>query len=1253
MIANLMTTVTTAARNRPRYSVAVATVLGGISLVALNYAARQPSLPWLVGLALAGVLSGGAAVLAAGEAAFGWINPPPGPLDLASPADRKRVGRAGVGGLLLLLAGAVVAGVGLFTTVAIVIGIGVALAAVGIVLINIWMSKSVVTAPLVWTLAGLLAMVAGGALVEWRSITAGIGLWLLGLTLFKVGLLPGLDAVTAHDGRFRDEGAVRRRRALGVSIASGVGAILSVGPALAGLHRQDDRLILLAVLLGTTSLSGLGLALIRVKGNDSWPMAATLWLLGLGLGCVGAYLLYRAAGDWVLLTVVVSVVLLVVGAWFVFRGEGFVALVLVASVMIWVVHDRNADPPAVADGSRPVVVALGDSFMSGEGARTFRPGTNTTDSDGNQCRRSPTAYAELVARQADAQLVNVSCSGAVIANLSTDGQYREQTAAQPSGRDPQLATVAGLDQTVRDQVKVALVSIGGNDTGFGKIVQACLLPTNCADQQELWIAKAESLEGPLAAAYQDIQRALPNATIVVVPYPRYVAPVDCGVAVSGAEYVFVDEFIDALDGTILRAARSAGVLVADTIDSFDGHQQCDAEPGANVVALAPTASPIPARLRPASWTHNSMHPNEVGHRLQADKLAPLVTALIAGGDPSGHVVDLDRTPDPVTPEDRRDALVAEAEVQLTNGWLADQLTDTAATLLWPLALLITGGLLLALGCCSAGRPRLLLPAPPAPRGALREQRRFAVIGLASDADGAHALVVAPSGEEPPAEVVLMATGCAGQQAQLGPWRRFDGGVDTFWWRKASLPLPRSARATVTVRAADPTSGWEESAPARLAALPLAGSTSLRLVVGSCFDRTNTAARLGLVDAYERAYESASAELAGDADTLHMWLGDQVYLDAPWTQGLRDTDGYEVVAGKYLDNWEIGQGRQPDVGFGALVRRSSNWFLPDDHEFWNGYPELSYFTLTWHALRRASMQLWRFTRGVGKPHPANQGPFGTAAGNGFMVFQTSLDRPDGPDEARGWIFDETTSPPQVQRIELDRLLVVIVDTRWHRTIRRFLPGSGFMHDKDLDAVVAALRDETHTRPVVLMTGRPMLGFPPRRSWLGVDVGAETYTKQAERLWRAVWERAESGRATVIVGGDVHRHGLSSALDNRIVEVVSSPLALLNGGEGGSLAGRLVLALRSTIASTLRRRPVTGGFPVFDQGRMEVRPGEQLYLAGAEASGIACLAFDLGDDGHPAFRYSFAGVDRGTKVAETWDLRWTGQQWSHTRGPAGDR
>lgn len=124
-------------------------------------------------------------------------------------------------------------------------------------------------------------------------------------------------------------------------------------------------------------------------------------------------------------------------------------------------------------------VALGDSFASGEGAGDYREGTdydhrddwdwdNWGDDDHNRCHRSQNSYAENVYRQMATAgtpfagtLTTAYCSGATTNDFDNpNGSH--------TGEEPQKTA---LD----DETSLVTLSIGGNDLGFGKVLQDCVI----------------------------------------------------------------------------------------------------------------------------------------------------------------------------------------------------------------------------------------------------------------------------------------------------------------------------------------------------------------------------------------------------------------------------------------------------------------------------------------------------------------------------------------------------------------------------------------------------------------------------------------------------------------------------------------------------------------------------------------------------------------------------------------------------------
>ena len=137
-----------------------------------------------------------------------------------------------------------------------------------------------------------------------------------------------------------------------------------------------------------------------------------------------------------------------------------------------------------------VLVSMGDSYASGEGnprnidAYLAQGGLFTSFTpywDDTSCARSThsaPARAALALEKASPHssvtLIDVSCSGATIGSGILGPQARARQAA--SQVEQARATAAG------HRIDAITLSVGGNDIGFGAILQACALQANCPTQ---------------------------------------------------------------------------------------------------------------------------------------------------------------------------------------------------------------------------------------------------------------------------------------------------------------------------------------------------------------------------------------------------------------------------------------------------------------------------------------------------------------------------------------------------------------------------------------------------------------------------------------------------------------------------------------------------------------------------------------------------------------------------------------------------
>lgn len=478
-----------------------------------------------------------------------------------------------------------------------------------------------------------------------------------------------------------------------------------------------------------------------------------------------------------------------------------------------------------------------------------------------------------------------------------------------------------------------------------------------------------------------------------------------------------------------------------------------------------------------------------------------------------------------------------------------------------------------------------------------------------------------------------------------------------------------------------TDGERPLGTATITTAPADDERHLRLLAGSCFDVKGRHTRITDL-AYNRLVEAADP-----MPTYNLWLGDQVYVDAPWRETITTAKSRSIIFDRYLLTWglrdrpdddvEQEARRQPGVQASERVRnslhgsmaRTSNWFLPDDHEFWNGYPNPGWLTLFTHALRRSAKQVLRFAA-KGKAHPAAQGEWGSAAGEAYALFASPIDFGR---------FTEDVSPEQIQVFGTASAAVVLVDTRWHRTIRKKGRGASFMLGEQLDDLVRMLREDE--RLICLALSRPIVGHLPHRGVFRrkVEYGPEDFAEQYKALWRALADRRAAGRSTLVVAGDVHHHSVSTALEEGLLEVVSSPLSLLKALDGESgltrvrqgwkrVRGGLQASWRG-IKRILRRGedairreaaapPNAPTYPVFDDtGEWTAATGQSYYRAQdeefvdvdekgervrVEPSGIMAIDIHSDEQGHTVTIGSVLGFVRHSGRPdirrEDWTFRW---------------
>jgi lysophospholipase L1-like esterase len=463
-----------------------------------------------------------------------------------------------------------------------------------------------------WALIGAVIVLGLGLMSVW-ILGKRDGYGFFGLALLYLGVGLALAELRSWDEY--------PRRAFALVLA-GSGALTVAGLAAAAVGAERAWWL---VLLGLASVP-IGIALvseIALRGLASWSAkpsavlgACGLVLLALGVGIVGSL------GVDVVYLAVVAGLLVVLMLGIAARTNVDVVFVIAVAAVVWTLGQRSVpEPESLRPGADDqVVVALGDSFISGEGADEFYEGTNTPGQ--STCRRAPTAYSPLLILERSMpipdRLAFLACSGAKAA---------EVVGPEGSGRT-QVTQLLDQIGPADDDIAFVLVSVGGNDALFGTVSRACLLPIDCTDLGPTFLDSLGSVGETLDTAYADLRRQLPGIPVLVVPYPVPIARERCDSSVfSAEEHRFLHDFAQELDRTVAASARRAGFPVVDTMPgALDGLQLCAdqgegaGDVGVNFLAANSVSGTVEQSLNPTNWIHNSLHPNARGHEAMRSAL---------------------------------------------------------------------------------------------------------------------------------------------------------------------------------------------------------------------------------------------------------------------------------------------------------------------------------------------------------------------------------------------------------------------------------------------------------------------------------------------------------------------------------------------------------------------------------------------------------------------------------------------------------
>lgn len=350
-------------------------------------------------------------------------------------------------------------------------------------------------------------------------------------------------------------------------------------------------------------------------------------------------------------------------------ASGQAALAAVPAHQAQQARTHVAQSVMAADAGTPTTglnyVALGDSYSAGYALEPI------TGQPVPGCGQAAANYPHQVAAALGLNLTDVTCSGAVTANIIDTPQVT------PAGTAPVQSDALSAS------TDIVTVTIGGNDLGFATIAETCaadsaLGPTILTTADPDPVANCKSVYYPnggtdsLAAKIQntvapaisntlaDIRAKAPNAKIFVVGYPALAPDQASGCYTSpytypdfnSNSYPFTDVDVpylhsveSALDSAIQADVAAAGDTFVPMFDQTSGLTPCAGNPNSviNGITLSYAPPGIPFTLGPLTvyLKYGALHPNATGVTFMTDALVPAIQdaiqapAITSGNPPDG------------------------------------------------------------------------------------------------------------------------------------------------------------------------------------------------------------------------------------------------------------------------------------------------------------------------------------------------------------------------------------------------------------------------------------------------------------------------------------------------------------------------------------------------------------------------------------------------------------------------------------------
>ena len=291
-------------------------------------------------------------------------------------------------------------------------------------------------------------------------------------------------------------------------------------------------------------------------------------------------------------------------------------------------------------------IALGDSFVSGEGETGIGHYLDGTHSGFDNCHISDRSYPFLIATISaipHTKVRSVACSSARINDITgSNTNYLGQDgrlAANMSRQDQQAKSIDTFmpghsrQSLFLEQYRpsIASIGVGGNDAGLMGKLQVCAMPGTCewaiGDGLQKTAKEIQRLFGKLVTLYTELIQKSPQTHLYAVGYPAIINPSGVcdpmtSLLFNRDERLFMYEGIQYLNIVIRAAAKKVGIAYIDIEKSLTGSELCGGGlvPSMNSLRFGDDIALFSGLPSIKLISSDSFHPTPSGHALIANAI---------------------------------------------------------------------------------------------------------------------------------------------------------------------------------------------------------------------------------------------------------------------------------------------------------------------------------------------------------------------------------------------------------------------------------------------------------------------------------------------------------------------------------------------------------------------------------------------------------------------------------------------------------